>query len=253
MTSPAQSRGVRRRGLAFRVGVLLIAVPLVVYVALLGFEAYSVHQASVALSHLESLKLGDPVAAYEQAVSSFAERDGTQVLVAGAFRVVGPVIGRIWRINEDVGDQLNYFCNNIGLRFWELRASSSSQDGKLTRVSLKLHVVGRTALGSAWTLAPEITDFHGRSPLTDLDRRVFASSYPLVSDPPGEGYAFEISSQASPQELQVREINTKCLFSLHACNDVCELTPNLLTFLRQRNRLWLEKTTDIPALPCGAK
>jgi hypothetical protein len=244
---------VRRSRLGFRLGVLLIAVPLAIYLALLAFDAYSVHQASVALSRLESLKLGDPVSAYDQAVASFAERDGTQVLVAGAFRVVGPILGRIWRINQDVGDQLNYFCNNIGLRFWELRANSSSQDGKLTRVSLKLHVVGRTALGSEWALVPEITDFRGRTPSTDLDRRVFASSYPLVSDPPGEGYHFEISSQATSQELQIREINTKCLFSLHACNDVCELTPNLLTMLRQRNRLWLEAKRDIPPLPCGAK
>ena len=243
----------RRRGLAFRVCVLLIAVPLVLYLALLGFEAYSVHQASVALNRLDNLSLGDPVAAYDQAVSSFVDRDGTQVLVAGAFRVVGPVIGRIWRINEDVGDQLNYFCNNIGLRFWELRANSSSQDGKLTRISLKVHVVGRTALGSEWTLVPEITDFRGGSPSTGLDRRVSASSYPLVSDPPGEGYHFEISSQATPQELQVREINTKCLFSLRACNDVCELTPNLLAMLRQRNALWLQAKRDPPALPCGAK
>jgi len=254
LTQAGQLRRGRLAKAALWLGVLLILLPAVLYLALLAAEVHSAHQASIALARLESLKLGDPVSDYDQATSDFLEKDGEQLLISGAFRLAGPVVGRIWRLNEAAGDQITYALNHAGLRLWELRASSSSEDGKLTRVSLKFSVVGRyTALGTGWTLVPTITDFDGGSPRSAFDRRILISSSPLPSNPPGEGYYFEISNEATSQELQVRQINPQCLLSLHGCKDVCELTPNLLAMLRQRNRLWLETTKNVPPLPCGAE
>ncbi|MGA3054992.1 MAG: hypothetical protein ABSD63_12355 [Candidatus Korobacteraceae bacterium] len=237
-------------GVALRIALL---TPVAIYLALLAMEAYSAHQASIALTRLENLKLGDPISAYERAVSGFVQSEDTQLLISGPYRLGEPVLVRIWLSNEALGNELSYQFNRAGLRFWQLRTSSSSQDGKLTKVSVGLMVVGRNEmLGSGWRLVPKITDFHGWSPRSDLDERVVVSWFHITSNPPGEGYHFEISSEATPQELQARQLNRKCLLSFRGCENVCELMPNLLTILRQRNSLW-QAVTDVPSLPCGSK
>jgi hypothetical protein len=247
----------RPRPRAAKVAVItfgtVLLLPIVMYLVLLAAEAYSAHQASVALTRLESLKIGDPVSSYDRAVSDFAQNDGSQVLIAGAFRLAEPALARIWSSDQALGNELRYLFDQSGLRFWQLRASSSSKDGKLTRVSLGLMVVGRSEmLGSGWTLVPKITNFHGWTPQSDVDRRILASWFHITSNPVGQGYRFEISSDATPQELYARRINRKCLLSFRGCENVCELMPNLLTILRQRNNLWRD-STEVQSLPRGAK
>ena len=163
----------RPRPRAAKVAVItfgtVLLLPIVMYLVLLAAEAYSAHQASVALTRLESLKIGDPVSSYDRAVSDFAQSYGSQVLIAGAFRLADPALARIWASDQALGNEIRYLFDRSGLRFWQLRASSSSQDGKLTRVSLGLMVVGRSEmLGSGWTLVPEITNFHGWTPQVTL-------------------------------------------------------------------------------------
>jgi hypothetical protein len=243
----------RARKIAAITATIVLLVPIAIYVVLLATEAYSAHRTSIALTRLENLRLGDPVSSYEQAVSGFAQSDGSQLLIGGPCRLAGLILGRIWMSNEDLGNELSYLFNRAGLRFWQLRTSSSSQDGKLTQLSVGLMVVGRNEmLGSGWRLVPRITNFHGWTPRSDLDRRVVVNWFHITSNPSGEGYHFEISSEATPQEIEARQLNRKCMLSLHGCENVCELMPNLLRILRQRNSLW-QGATDIPSLPCGAE
>ena len=223
--------------------------PVLLYLILFAMEVYSAHRASVALTQLEILKLGDPASSYDRAVSSFQIEAGTHVLTAGAYRLER-LWDRLWLLDQQWGDELFYLCNRAGLRWWNLRTSASSQNGRLTRISVGFMVVGRyEMLGGGWTLAPDHPSVWGLRPLTDLDSRTFLHWFAITGMPSGEGLEINATPESTVNELAARHINRKCLLTMQGCDGLCELLPRAAKVLRERGTDW-GGYTSAPPSPC---
>jgi hypothetical protein len=233
-------------------GSLLVLAPLLLYLSLLAVQAYSVHQASIALTQLENLRLGDPASSFDRAVSPFRVEAGTHVLNAGAYRWSW-AWEKLWLFNQSWGDELFYWFNRAGLRWWNVRASSSSQNEKLTGISVGFMVVGRyEMLGTGWRLDPDHPSVWGLGPHTEVDRRTLVRWFHITSMPNGEGWEIVATPESTPAELAARHINRNCLLTLRGCDGLCELLPQAMTVLRERGTDW-GGYTSVPASPCQNK
>jgi hypothetical protein len=247
---PRSARKARLRKMVYLICTFLLLTPIGFYAVLLAMEAYSARQASAALTQLENLKLGDPASLYDHAVSAFKEEAGAHVLTAGAFRFER-LWDWLWLFNQQWGDESFYFAYSARLRWWRITTTASTQDGKLTHISVGFMVVGRyEMLGTGWNLAHDHPFVSGRKPLTDLDRRTLLHWNAITSMPSGEGFQIEVTPQSTTKELAARRINRRCLLSFRGCDGLCELLPNTLAVLRERGTDW-QGYTSVPASPCS--
>ena len=247
---PRISGKISPRRVALRVVVFLTLQPVLLYLVLFAMEAYSAHQASVALTQLENLRLGDPASSYDRTVSAFKTEAGVYVLNAGAFRLER-LWDWMWTSGPDRAEKLYYFASRAGLRWWRLTTSAAAENGKLTRVSAGFMVVGHyEMLGTGWNLeaSHDLSLGTGRTP-TDADRRTFLHWTAITSMPSGEGLIIEVTPESASTELAARHINRKCLLTMHGCDGLCELLPRAAKVLRERGTGW-GGYTSAPPSPC---
>ena len=231
---------------------LLIASLVALYMCLLGMQAYSARQASIALSRLETLKLGDPAASYDQAVSGLRNEAGVHILTAGAFWFP-ELWDCAWKLPERSALELMHLSSRAGLRWWRLTTSASTQDGKIGGVFVRLMVAGRyETLGAAWALEPHIPSLYEQWPLSLDERRTYVGWFSITSWPSGEGFHINATGQSTGKELLARRINGKCLFSFRGCDGLCELLPDAVPVLQDRRRGW-GGGTGAPRSACDPK
>jgi hypothetical protein len=230
--------------------ITLLLTPIALYAVLLFLEAYSARQASAALTQLESLKVGDPASSYDSAVSAFKSEAGVHVLTAGAFRLER-LWDWMWTFSPYCADRLFYFASKAGLRWWRLTTSATTEDGKMSRVSVGFMVVGRyEMLGTGWDLSAEQPSMYGRVPIRGLDRRTFMNWFHITSMPGGEGFRIAVTPQSTAKELAARRINRRCLLSFRGCDDLCGLLPSVHPVLRDLGTDW-QGYTDVPPSRCN--
>ena len=223
----------------------LILAPVFLYLILFAMEVYSAHQASVALTQLENLRLDDPASS----VSAFKTEAGVYVLNAGAFRLER-LWDWMWTFSPDCAERLFYFASRAGLRWWRLTTSATAENGKLRGVSVGFMVVGRyEMLGTGWNLeGSHDPSVWTRRAATDSDRRTFLHWFAITSMPSGEGLRIEVTPESTSTELAARHINRKCLLTVHGCDGLCELLPRASKLLRERGTDW-GGYTSAPPLP----
>ncbi len=228
----------------------LILAPVFLYLILFAMEAYSAHQASVAITRLENLRLGDPASSYDHAVSALKTEAGVYVLNAGAFRLERHW-DWMWTFSPNCAERLFYVANRAGLRWWRLTTSAATENGKLRGVSVGFIVVGRyEILGTGWNLeGSHDPSVWTRREATDLDRRTFLHWFAITSMPSGEGLRIEVTPESTSTELAARHINRKCLLTVHGCDGLCELLPRSSKLLRERGTDW-GGYTSAPPSPC---
>ncbi len=222
-----------------------LSLILVLYLSLLGLEAYSASQAAQVLSGLEALRIGDPVGDFDKVVSGMPTRYGMHVLGAGGFDAAEKLAGqRAWSL------KLREILCRAGLRWWELAASADAPNGKLSAVYVRLLVDSRyETLGARWTLTPDIPWPEKEMELSEDDRRTAIGWFHITSARSGEGLRINATDQSTKEELDARTINRKCLLSFRGCDGFCELLPDVVPVLKERKRNW-GTSTGVPRSPC---
>jgi len=71
----------------------------------------------------------------------------------------------------------------------------------------------------------------------------------ITSLPGGEGFSINATPASTVQELASRRINRGCLFSSAGCDGLCELLPDAVPVLKERNRGW-GGGTGVPKSKC---
>lgn len=229
---------------------------MVLYLVLLGMEAYSKHRASHLLDRIEALRLGDPKATFESAVKGLPVKNTSSgslcTVTSGAYRFAG-LWRVIWQLPGKPGSSFWTFCNRAGLRYWRLDISSSSDDGRIRALWASLYVVGRyESLGAEWRIAPAVPSPYNRNIREPYDQRTYMTWYHITSRPSGEGFAIYATRESTEDELMARKINRKCFLSFRGCDGLCELLPHAIPVLVDRHRDW-GGGTCVPRSHCDFK
>src|SRR5215472_1933487 len=94
---------------------------MVLYLVLLGMEAYSKRQASHLLDRIEALRLGDPETTFDSAVKGLPVKNTSAgklcTVSSGAYRFTA-LWRFIWWLPEKPGSSIWNICNRAGLRYW---------------------------------------------------------------------------------------------------------------------------------------
>jgi hypothetical protein len=236
-----------------------IAVLVMVYMLLLGAQAYSAVEASRMLDRLEALRAGSPVADLQQAVRPCEvkryDSGETYELYAGAFRVRSPW-RLLWKLPEEWAYGAEDVLNRLGLRQWMVRVIPTVRDGHIERLSVGVLVAGRyEQLGAGWEVAQRIPERFEDEELSAESRRTYMHWMHLTSFPrSGESFGIYVTPASTEKELQARRVNRSCLFSFRGCDGLCELLPDAIPVLKDRNasfggctnvpRSWCELNND---------
>ena len=241
----------RRRTILIMGSLVLSFVSL--YLFLLIEERISAWQAASILDRLEILQLGDRAADFERAVQDcHLEKTGstlTCVMHAGAFRYSYP-----WKLVSKLPDdwayRLSKLLSQAGLRYWRLVASASISDAQVKSVSVGVFVVGRyESLGAGWNLSANLPDRYRNLNLNPDQRRTYLNWFNITSIPGGEGLEIHATGASTNRELRARRVNHKCLFSFRGCDGLCELLPDAVAVLKERNSTW-GGSTGAPRSKC---
>jgi hypothetical protein len=210
-------------------------------------QIYSTWQASKVLARLEAIRIGDSQIEFSRAVEGCKIDDGGYSVTAGAYRfeLLSKVIQTL---PEALSGRVYLLANRAGLRDWRLRTSATVQDGKIDEISTLFMVFGRyEMLGSGWRLASQIPSGYDMYLTNDDERRTHLGWFHITSLPAsGEGFEIIATTRSSPKELQARSINRRCMLTSLGCDGLCELLPNAVPVLKERNRTW-GGYTDVPA------
>jgi hypothetical protein len=152
-------------------------------------------------------------------------------MTAGAFRFRGPS-QVMWRLPDSLREGLN----RAGLRYWRLTAFASIHNERIESVSVTLYSVGRyEALGSNWGFSNRIPPQYARWATSPEQQRTYMGWYHITSVPSGEGFHVYATPGSTQKELRARRINRRCLFSFRGCDGLCELLPDAVPVLKERN------------------
>lgn len=243
---------------AIAVGLaLVVAAAFASYLFLLAMEAYSARAASKMLDRLGPLRMGDSAKQFQQAVRGCGiEKSGDDslcIVTAGAFRFPLPW-KLLWKLPNDWPYRATDFLDGAGLRYWRLVADASVHDGRIQQLSLHLFVVGRyESLGAEWAISDHVPERYLKfMHLSSLEQRTYIGWFHITSIPSGEGFRIHATADSTAKELRARRINRECLFSFRGCDGLCELLPDAIPVLNDRNRGgggW----TSVPPARCDSE
>ena len=231
--------------------VVFVGLPLTTYAALLAGNALSAWRISRVLNRLEKIRVGDP------APTLFSTIEGCAITQSGSeydcqmyhfplqFRWLSAAFAKL--PDEVKWDER---LRHLGLREQYLSVSATIDHQRVQRISVGLIVAGRyESMGSQWEIAEHIPERHLDDSLSDEDRRTFMNWFHITSYRPGEGFHFYVTPASTPAELQARHANPHCLFSFRGCDGLCELMPDAIPVLKQRNR-GFGGCTSVPHSAC---
>jgi hypothetical protein len=244
-----------RRTILWTASVLL-ALPVVLYLALFSLQGFSVWQASRLLTRAEALQLGASKAAVEEALqpckTEWRDSRCQWNLTSGPYRS-RTVLEQLWKLRKPWPDRILQLLEKGGLRYWQINIAASLPDNRLQRLELGLYSVGRyEALGTAWTIAPGSPEYP-RTTITPIpgEDKTSMHWFHITSDPSGEGFRIQVTPGSTPGEIGARRINRKCLISFRGCDGLCELLPQADSLLRKDNRDF-GGFTSVPSSPCDS-
>ena len=236
---------------AVSIGVVVLTLPMF-YLILLAEQRYSAWQASKMLDDLEAIRIGDPAANFERAARGckIEKTDASCICVvsAGAFRWATPWI-LISKLPYDWTFKLRELLDRAGLSYWRLSAYSTLQDGRIQSVSAGFYVDGRyEMLGASWAISEHVPPRYGLRIMSPDQQRTYLGWYHITSIPrSGEGFRVHATPTSTEMELRARRINRSCLFSSRGCDGLCELLPDVVPVLRERNSSWGGGTDTTPS------
>ncbi len=235
---------------------LVVAAGIASYFFLLVMEAYSARAASKMLDRLESLRTGDSATQFQQAVRGCGiEKTGDDsmcIVTAGAFRF--PLPWKLfWKLPNEWPYRATAFLDRAGLRYWRLVADASVHDGRIQQLSVHLFIVGRyESLGAQWAISDHIPERYMKFMKLPNDERTYMGWFHITSIPSGEGFTIHATADSTAKELRARRINRECLFSFRGCDGLCELLPDAIPVLNDRNRSW-GGWTSVPPARCDSQ
>ena len=230
-------------------GVRCVGLPLTVYAALLAGNALSAWRISRVLNRLEKIRVGDPAPTLLSTIegSAIKQRDSEYDCQIYHFQLQFQWLdGAFAKLPDEVtwAERLRH----LGLREQYLSVSATVDRQRVQRISVGLIVAGRyESMGSQWEIAEHIPERHLDASSPDEDHRTFMNC--ITSFRPGEGFHLYVTPTSTPPELQARHANPHCLFSFQGCDGLCDLMPNAIPVLKERNR-GFGGFTNVPHSPC---
>jgi hypothetical protein len=252
-----------KRGIVVTLAIVaLIAVTAVSYSFVLAMEAYSARESSKMLDNLESLRIGDPAIDFERAVRACKiEKTSSEYICT----VLAPLFRhkRPWALVANLGGDWDYklrrFLDRVGLRFWRVEAIASVDQGRIQSVTVGFSVDGRyELLDASWGVSEHMPEFYEKlmissaTRLTPNQRRTYLEWFHVISIPDGEGFVIHATPHSTDGELRARHINRGCLFSFRGCDGLCDLLPDAIPVLNERNETW-GGCTKVPPSHCELK
>jgi hypothetical protein len=231
--------------------VIFLGLPLTVYAALLAGNALSAWRISRVLNRLEKIRVGDPAATLFKTIEGCAmkqsgsEYDCQIYHFPLQFQWLDAAFAKL--PDEVTWDER---LRHLGLREHYLSISATIDHERVQRISVGLMVAGRyESMGSQWEIAEHIPERHLDASSPEEDPRTFMNWFHITSSRPGEGFHLYVTPRSTPPELQARHANLHCLFSFRGCDGLCELMPDAMPVLKQRNR-GFGGCTNVPRSPC---
>jgi hypothetical protein len=239
------------RFLALLVAVL-VGVPVAGYATLLAANAASAWRISRVLNSLEKIRVGDPPANLLRAIKGCTiQQKGTEYFCHVVhFQLQFPWLQTaISKVPESWIWEDRF--RRLGLKSQYLSIFARVDSQQVQSISATLIVDGRyESLGQQWELAEHIPEPYVNDPSTTLeDRRTLMLWFHITSSRPGQGFHIDVTPASTPEELRARHANLHCLFSFQGCDGLCELMPDAIPVLRQRNR-GFGGCTNAPASHC---
>ena len=231
--------------------MVCVGLPLVVYTALLAGNALSAWRISRVLNRLEKIRVGDPAASILDTIEGCAieQIDSEYFCQIYHFPLQFEWLDAALAKLPDAA-MWHERLRHMGLREQYLSVSAAIDHERVQRISVGLIVAGRyESMGDRWEIADHIPERHLDASLLDEDRRTFMNWLHLTSIRPGEGFQLYVTPASTPGELRARHANPRCLFSFKGCDGLCELMPDAIPVLKQRNR-GFGGCTNVPHSRC---
>lgn len=231
--------------------VVCVGLPLALYAALLAGNALSAWRISRVLNRLEKIRVGDPAPTLLSAIEgcSIKEIDSEYFCQIYHFPFQFEWLdAAFWKLPRAVtwAERLRH----LGLREQYLRVSATIDQQRVKSVSVALMVAGRyESLGSQWEISEHIPERDLDESSPPEDHRTFVNWFHITNIRPGEGFRLAVTPLSAVGELQARHANARCLFSFLGCDGLCELMPNAIPVLKQRNR-GFGGCTNVPHSRC---
>jgi hypothetical protein len=240
-----------RRKLIGVLSLVFLGLPLVVYAALLAGNALSAWRISRVLNRLERIRVGDPASTLLSAIEGCAikEVDSEYYCQIYHFQLQFQWIDAAFaKFPGEVtwAERLRH----LGLREQYLSVSATVDHQRVQRISVGLIVAGRyESMGSQWEIAEHVPERHLDASSPNEDHRTFMNWFHITSFRSGEGFHVFVTPASTPLELQARHANPHCLFSFQGCDGLCELMPDAIPVLKERNR-GFGGCTNVPHSRC---
>lgn len=229
-----------RPGFILRVLLGLILFPASLYGLLLILQGYSAWQAASTLDKLQSLRLGDPAAAFTDAVSTW-QSDGDRHFSLLPIPYRADWYGWLYNhISSRSAERVSHLSNFLRLRNWRLHTSAEFESGRIASLSATLLLFNpEESVGGGWTLAPSMNEPF-IPPATDPNTPTFVNWFHITSSVEGYGYRVSTTPRSSADDLKARHIDCACLLPFHRCRTPLQLLPNV-TPLLEKQKLALDR------------
>jgi hypothetical protein len=228
-----------------------VGLPLALYTALLAGNALSAWRISRVLNGLEHIRVGDPASTLLSTIESCSIKQIDSEYFCRMYHVPSQfewLDAAFWKLPRAV--MWAEHLRRLGLREQYLSVSAMIDHQRVKNISVTLMVAGRyESLGNQWEIAEHIPERDLEASSPSEDRRTFMSWFHITNIRPGEGFRFAVTPLSTPVELQARHANPHCLFSFQGCDGLCELMPDAIPVLKQRNR-GFGGCTNVPHSRC---
>lgn len=231
--------------------VVFVGFPLASYAALLAGNALSAWRISGVLNRLEKIRVGDPASTLLSTIEGCTIK---QIDSEYFCRIYHFPLQFEWLdvALAKLPDAATWDerLRRMGLREQYLSVSATIDHQRVQRISVGLIVAGRyESMGNQWEIAEHIAKRHLDASSRDEDRRTFMTWFHITSMRSGEGFHVCVTPASTTEELRARHANPHCLFSFQGCDGLCELMPDAIPVLKQRNR-GFGGCTNVPHSHC---
>src|SRR5579885_2843384 len=217
--------------------LVFVGFPLAAYAALLAGNALSAWRISGILNHLEKVRVGDPDTVLMNTEGcAFKQIDSEYFCQIYHFPFQFEWLdAAIWKLPRAATWAERF--RRLGLREQYVSVSATIDHQRVKSIWVADMVAGRyESLGNQWEIAEHVPERHLDDSLPPEDLRTFMNWFHITNIRPGEGLHLFVTPTSTPDELRARHANPRCLFSFRGCDGLCDLMPDAIRVLKQRNR-----------------